>query len=179
VSNDKVKFADDIERFLRMFPGIAAYAAKVREVGQLEQQAEEAANSAAAARAEANTLADSREQVLAAARREAGEIKDKANDVLKAVEHQTRETLDRVKIEGEKVRAEAVKNVDDKLSAAHALLQNMEISLEGVTRRRDAMLGTVDRLENDRANLQIEIVALKEQHDRINQHIADLKARFG
>lgn len=42
MSNPKLKFADDITRFLQMFAGISEYAAEVGRVGSLEQAAAEA-----------------------------------------------------------------------------------------------------------------------------------------
>src|SRR5258708_4175296 len=92
--NAKLRLAEDISRFIAMFPGIAEYAADVGQVGSLEQAASEAEARLAKANQQLQALTDqtavikSQHGDLAAgirakAEADAGEIAARADTLLK------------------------------------------------------------------------------------------------
>lgn len=174
MSNPKSGFADDVKRFLAMFPSLAKYAEEVGKVGSLEQAAKEAEDRIARAKSEYEEKSAGLEAEHAVhlahidqAKRDAEVAKAEAGRIVDAARHEGDLIVDKA--------GEIAKQIEDNARAAAGTTQKVLDDLHAKIADAKNELEKLHQQQAHEDELLRSIAARKKQfQDSLN----DLKARL-
>jgi chromosome segregation ATPase len=179
VSNPKLRFAEDIVRVLRMFPGIAAYAEEVGKTGSLEQAATEAEARLTAARKDLDDIDGIRTRELDKIKGEADALLAKAKDDATAEEQRAAAILVATAKQAEKIRADALAGIEAQRNEVQAELNRVTGALDNAKVALADVHSQINAAKDQQTQLTATILDGKTRLSEINAEIAAVRRRFG
>jgi chromosome segregation ATPase len=179
VSNSKIKFAEDITRFLRMFSGIAAYADEVGKVGMTEQAAAEAEARLQRAKTAFGDFEAQRQKIIAEAETAAEEVRvaAKKKDADAALARE--DILRGARREAAGITASATASVEGLHARAKAEYDHTIGTLEQARAARAQHVAELNSTRAEHTKLIDDIRRSKVRLDEINAEIAAVRKRLG
>lgn len=182
MSNTKLEFMDDVQRFMRMFPGLAKFAEEVGSLGSIEQAAKDTQNRLEALKAQesdARAKAEAAQTQLAAlgvAVAEKQSLRDKMiadlDAELDAKRKGHQDSLDKASADA---RAASEQERDGIIARAQEEAANIVASAnEQATQVQQSTHAAQEKLDDiKRATVQ-----MQERHDEVAGHLEALRRKF-